>query len=77
MERVVGATTLPILLLGGEATGAPEAMYERWESALRLPGVRGLTVGRTLLYPDDDDVTAAVDTAARLVHADLESKESR
>ena len=33
-----------------------------------LPGVRGLVVGRTLLYPADGDVAAAVDTAAALVH---------
>jgi hypothetical protein len=32
-----------------------------------LPSVRGLVVGRTLLYPDDDDVAGAVDTAAALV----------
>jgi hypothetical protein len=30
--------------------------------------VRGLVVGRTLLYPPDDDVAAAVDTAVSLVH---------
>jgi hypothetical protein len=30
--------------------------------------VHGLVVGRTLLYPQDDDVAAAVDTAAALVH---------
>ena len=41
-----------------------------WESALTLPGVRGLVVGRTLLYPRDGDVAGAVDTAARLVHPD-------
>jgi len=30
--------------------------------------VRGLIVGRALLYPPDGDVTAAVDTAVKLVH---------
>jgi hypothetical protein len=30
--------------------------------------VRGLVVGRTLLYPPDDDVATAVDTAVALVH---------
>jgi hypothetical protein len=30
--------------------------------------VRGLVIGRTLLYPPDDDVAAAVDTAVSLVH---------
>jgi len=38
------------------------------EKALALPGVRGLVVGRTLLYPPDGDVAGAVDVAAGLVH---------
>lgn len=71
MERVMEATTMPTLLLGGDNGGDPEETFSSWEHALSLPGVRGLTVGRTLLYPHDDDVTAAVDTAARLVHPDL------
>jgi hypothetical protein len=68
MERVMEATTLPTLLLGGDPDSAPDETYAGWEHALALPGVRGLVVGRTLLYPADDDVASAVDTAARLVH---------
>ena len=30
--------------------------------------MRGLVVGRALLYPPDGDVAAAVDIAAELVH---------
>jgi DhnA family fructose-bisphosphate aldolase class Ia len=71
MERVMAATTLPTLLLGGDSGADPEENFAAWEEALSLPGVRGLTVGRTLLYPPDDDVALAVDTAARLVHPDL------
>jgi DhnA family fructose-bisphosphate aldolase class Ia len=71
MERVMAATTLPTLLLGGDAGPDPDETFGRWEHALTLPGVRGLTVGRTLLYPPDGDVAAAVDQAARLVHAGL------
>jgi DhnA family fructose-bisphosphate aldolase class Ia len=67
MERVMAATTLPTLLLGGDPSGAPEQTYAAWEKALALPGVRGLVVGRALLYPPDDDVEAAVDMAASLV----------
>jgi hypothetical protein len=36
-----------------------------------LPAVRGLVVGRTLLYPPDGDVAGAVDIAAELVHGDV------
>ncbi|GAB3057870.1 Cgl0159 family (beta/alpha)8-fold protein [Sediminivirga luteola] len=68
MEKVMAATTLPTLLLGGERSEDPDATFATWERALALPGVRGLTVGRSLLYPADDDVERAVDTAARLVH---------
>jgi DhnA family fructose-bisphosphate aldolase class Ia len=68
MERVMDATTLPTLLLGGDPSGRPEETYASWREALTLPSVRGLVVGRTLLYPPDDDVSAAVDTAVSLVH---------
>jgi hypothetical protein len=67
MERVMAATTLPTLLLGGDPAGEPEQTYRSWAAALALPAVRGLVVGRTLLYPADDDVAAAVDTAVSLV----------
>ena len=68
MDRVMAATTLPTLLLGGDRSGPQDEAYASWEKALVLPGVRGLVVGRTLLYPADDDVEAAVDVAASLVH---------
>lgn len=71
MERVMAATTMPTLLLGGDSGADPDETFAAWEGALALPGVRGLTVGRTLLYPPDGDVAAAVDTAARLVHRDI------
>jgi len=67
MERVMDATTLPTLLLGGDPDGAPDETYAAWAAALRLPSVRGLVVGRTMLYPADDDVANAVDTAVSLV----------
>ncbi|MEV7757803.1 deoxyribose-phosphate aldolase [Microbacterium sp. NPDC089180] len=68
MEQVMASTTLPTLLLGGDAGVDPDETFASWEDALSLPGVRGLTVGRTLLYPPDGDVARAVDTAAALVH---------
>lgn len=68
MEEVAAATTLPTLLLGGDPVGAADDLYARWEAALKLPPVRGLMVGRSLLYPRDDDVVAAVDIAAGMVH---------
>jgi hypothetical protein len=67
MERVMAASTLPAVILGGEVTGDQEAAYTSWSKALTLPTVQGLVVGRTLLYPPDDDVAAAVDTAVGLL----------
>jgi hypothetical protein len=68
MGRVLDATTLPTLLLGGDPSRRPEETYAGWRAALDLPAVRGLVVGRALLYPSDDDVAGAVDTAVSLVH---------
>jgi hypothetical protein len=68
LERVMDATTMPTLLLGGDPTGDPEDTYASWGKALSLQPVRGLVVGRALLYPPDGDVAAAVDIAGELVH---------
>jgi len=72
MERVMAATTLPTLLLGGDpAEGEEEKLFANWSNALKLPGVRGLVVGRSLLYPATGDVVSAIDAAAALVHPNL------
>ncbi len=68
MERVLEATTLPTLLLGGDPGNRPAEVFEGWKRALRIPQVRGLVAGRALLYPPDGDVAGAVSAAARLVH---------
>ncbi|OIV36272.1 deoxyribose-phosphate aldolase [Mangrovactinospora gilvigrisea] len=72
MERMMASTTLPTLLLGGEVAAggdpaAAEAMLASWARALKIPQVRGLTLGRTMLFPPDDDVAKAVDTAVALL----------
>ncbi|URN10878.1 aldolase [Actinomadura madurae] len=67
MERVMAATTLPALLLGGEVAGDPRAVRDGWRRAMRIPGVKGLVVGRSLLYPPDGDVRGAVDAAVEVL----------
>ena len=67
MRRVMASTSLPSLILGGEVSADPEATRASWAAALELPGVRGLVVGRSLLYPRSDDVEAAVDAAVALL----------
>jgi DhnA family fructose-bisphosphate aldolase class Ia len=68
MERVMASTTLPTLLLGGDPTGDQDDTFDAWRKSLSLPGVRGLVVGRSILYPQNGDVTSAIDIAASLVH---------
>ncbi len=67
IERVIRATTLPILLLGGDPGPDPSATFQRWEAAMTIPQVRGLVAGRSLLYPPNGDVASAVDAAAAIV----------
>ena len=70
IAEVAAATTMPILLLGGDpGEGLPEVVAG-WELAMREPNVRGLIPGRALLYPHDGDIEGIVATAARIVHGD-------
>jgi hypothetical protein len=66
---VFGATTLPCVVLGGVPGPDPEHDLAAWSLALRQPSVRGLVVGRALLYPPGGDVAGAVDAAARALRA--------
>ena len=67
VERMMAATTLPGLILGGTPGPDPEATYSSWERAMKVPNVRGLVVGRSLLFPKDGDVVGAIARAARIV----------
>jgi hypothetical protein len=68
VERVMAATSLPGLILGGTPGPDPETAFDEWRRAMVVPNVRGLVVGRSLLYPPDGDVAAAVARAAAIVH---------
>jgi len=67
MEPVLAATTLPILLLGGEVAADQDAQFATWSTVLGNPQVRGMVVGRSLLYPPDGDVAGAVDTVVGMM----------
>jgi hypothetical protein len=70
MDDVLAATTLPVLLLGGEVAADQDgqfAQYAQWAKALDSPQVKGMVVGRTLLYPPDGDVAAAVDATVEMI----------
>jgi hypothetical protein len=66
MARVAAASTLPMVVLGGEVADL-EAQRDSWSQSLALPNVVGLTVGRSLLYPPDGDVAAAVEAVVSLL----------
>ncbi len=68
-EAVFGATTLPCVVLGGVPSPDPAQDLESWGRALVQPTVRGLVIGRALLYPPDGDVRAAVASAASVLNA--------
>ena len=68
VERVMAATSLPGLILGGTPGPDPATAFDEWRRAIAVPNVRGLVVGRSLLYPPDGDVAAAVATASDIVH---------
>lgn len=73
LEHVLRATSLPTLLLGGDPGEDGEQPYASWKRAMAIPQVRGLVAGRTLLYPPDGDVARAVNAAAAIVAAKLQS----
>jgi hypothetical protein len=68
-ETVARATTLPILLLGGESAGDPAPFLRQLGSAMAAgPNVRGALVGRNVLYPGDEDPLAMAEAAGGIVH---------
>lgn len=69
MAQVAAATTMPIVMLGGDPGADAATTFARWEAAMAEPNVRGLVAGRALVYPQDGDVEAAVSAAARIVHS--------
>ncbi len=68
-ETVARATTLPILLLGGESAGDPSPFLRQLSAAMSAgPNVRGALVGRNVLYPGDEDPLAMAEAAGGIVH---------
>jgi hypothetical protein len=67
-ERMMAATTLPALLLGGDPGDRAGEMMERWRRAMEIPNVRGLVAGRSLIFPVDGEIERWVDDAVAIVH---------
>lgn len=77
IAAVAAMTTQPLLILGGAPGPDPEATFASWEQALAQPSVRGLVVGRALLYPPDGDVAGAVGRAAGLIERAIANRDRR
>jgi hypothetical protein len=67
MDVVLAATTLPVVLLGGEVSDDQGAQFAAWSKALTSPNVRGMVVGRSLLFPPDGNVESAVDATVEMM----------
>ena len=67
MERVMAASTLPALILGGEVSPDQNAVMAAWRKTLELPTVRGFVIGRSLLFPPGNNVAAAVDAVVEML----------
>lgn len=68
-EAVFATTTLPCVVLGGVPDPDPAKDLESWGRSLTQSTVRGLVVGRALLYPPRGSVYEAVDAAATVLRA--------
>jgi DhnA family fructose-bisphosphate aldolase class Ia len=73
MDEVAGATTLPIVMLGGDPGANWNATFNLWESSMRQPNVRGLVAGRAMLYPTEGSVEDAVARGVQMVHGTVAS----
>ena len=68
-ETVARATSLPILLLGGESAGNPAPFLNELACALNAgSNVRGALVGRNVLYPGDEDPLAMACAVGGIIH---------
>lgn len=67
MGQVLAASTLPVVLLGGEVTDDAATQRDTWRKALAHSTAVGMVVGRSLLYPPDGDVAGAVDATVELM----------
>lgn len=67
--QVAGATTCPILLLGGETKGDPRPFLSQVSEALAAaPNVRGALVGRNVLYPTGQDPLVVAQAVGAIIH---------
>ena len=68
-EIVAGATTLPILMLGGESRGDPTGMLQEFVAGMAVGrNIRGALVGRNITFPGSEDPLAVALAVNSIVH---------
>ena len=68
-DRVARATTLPLVVLGGEAVGDPRPVLADLRRGMTAgSNVRGAMIGRNALYPGAEDPRAVAAAIAAIVH---------
>lgn len=71
-EQVAGATSLPILMLGGAARDDQEAVLAEVTTGMQAgPNVRGCLVGRNVLFPRETDPAVMARAVCHVVHDDM------
>lgn len=71
-QVVAGATTLPILLLGGESVGDAAPLLREIAAGLAAgSNVRGALVGRNVLYPGNEDPFVVARAAGSIIHNNM------
>lgn len=72
------ATTLPMLVLGGDTGGNPFLAIGEVEQAMKeAKNARGALIGRTVLFPGDDDPLAIMLAVNDVVHRGATSEQAR
>lgn len=68
-RAVARSTTLPVLMLGGEAKNDPTPMITEFVNGMAAgPSIRGALVGRNILFPGKDDPLAVALAVNGIVH---------
>lgn len=66
---VAASTTCPILMLGGASKGNPIPVLKEFEEGLKAGNnVRGVLVGRNILFPGPDDPACVAQAVHQIVH---------
>lgn len=75
--RIVRATTLPILMLGGPSTGIPATVLVDFDEGMSAgPTVYGALVGRNVLYPGLDDPAIIARAVCHIVHDGAQAEDA-